>query len=110
MNYATNGTNYELIGIENQNGVDFYVVKTMEDSSESYDYFNKSTFLKEKTISISKRGEETIEKTNLFGDYKDVSGILFPHSMTMSVGEMTFSGKVSKMKINEKIDLKDFKE
>jgi hypothetical protein len=42
MNYATNGTNYELIGIENQNGVDFYVVKTMEDSSESYDYFNKS--------------------------------------------------------------------
>jgi zinc protease len=110
MNYATNGTNYELIGIENQNGVDFYVVKMVEDSSESYDYFNKSTFLKEKTISISKLGGETIEKTNLFGDYKDVSGILFPHSMTISVGEMTFSGKVSKMKINEKIDLKDFKE
>lgn len=110
LNYATNGINYDLIGIENQNGVDFYVVKMIEDSSESYDYFNKSTFLKEKSISISKQGGETIEKTNLFGDYKDVSGILFPHSMTMSVGEMTFSGKVSKMKINEKIDLKDFKE
>jgi hypothetical protein len=30
--------------------------------------------------------------------------------MSMSFGEMSFSGKVSKMVVNEKIDLKDFKE
>ncbi|MBM3185509.1 MAG: insulinase family protein [Bacteroidetes bacterium] len=110
MNYAKNGTNYDLIGVENQNGIDFYVVKTVEDSSESYDYFNKTTFLKEKSVSIRKQGDETIESTNVLGDYKDVGGILFPHSMSMSFGEMTFSGKVSKMVVNEKIDLKDFKD
>jgi predicted Zn-dependent peptidase len=110
LNYAKNGTNYDLIGIENQNGTDFYVVKTIEDSSESYDYFNKTTFLKEKSVSIRKQGEETVESTSVLGDYKDVGGILFPHSMSMSFGEMSFSGKVSKMVVNEKIDLKDFKE
>ncbi|MFY7943156.1 MAG: M16 family metallopeptidase, partial [Crocinitomicaceae bacterium] len=68
MNYATNGTNYDLIGIENQNGVDYYVVKTMEDSSETYDYYNKTTYLKEKTISIRKQGGETMETTNILGD------------------------------------------
>ncbi len=109
MNYATNGTNYDLIGIENQNGVDYYVVKTMEDSSETYDYYNKTTYLKEKTISIRKQGGETMETTNILGDYKDVSGILFPHSMSLTIGEMSLSGKVSKMIVNGKIDLKDFK-
>jgi predicted Zn-dependent peptidase len=110
MNYATNGTNYDLIGIENQNGVDYYVVKIMEDSSETYDYYNKTTYLKEKTISIRKQDGETIETTNILGDYKDVSGILFPHSMSLTIGEMSLSGKVSKMIVNGKIDLKDFKE
>jgi zinc protease len=110
MNYATNGTNYDLIGIENQNGVDYYVVKIMEDSSETYDYYNKTTYLKEKTISIRKQGGETMETTNILGDYKDVSGILFPHSMSLTIGEMSLSGKVSKMIVNGKIDLKDFKE
>jgi hypothetical protein len=110
LNYAKNGANYDLIGIENQDGIDYFVVKTIEDSSESYDYYNKTTFLKEKSVSIRKQGDETVETTSVLGDYKDVGGILFPHSMSMSFGEMTFSGKVSKMVVNEKIDLKDFKE
>jgi predicted Zn-dependent peptidase len=110
MTYVANNVNFELIGIENQNGIDFYVVKTIEDSSESYDYYNKTTFLKEKSVSIRKEGEETIETSSVLGDYKDVSGILFPHSMSLTVGEMSLSGKVSKMIVNGNIDLKDFKE
>ena len=108
MNYTTNGTNYDLIGIENQNGVDYYVVKTVEDSSESYDYYNKTNFLKEKSISIRKDGGETVETTSVLGDYKDVLGILFPHSISLTIGEMSLSGKVSKMVVNEKIDLNEF--
>ena len=110
MNYVANGTNYELVGIENQNGVDYYVVKSIEDSSESYDYYNKTTFLKEKSVSIRKQGEESIETTSVLGDYKAVSGILFPHNMSLTIGEMALSGKVTKMEVNGKIDLKDFKE
>ena len=61
-------------------------------------------------MSIRKEGEETIETSSVLGDYKDVSGILFPHSMSLTVGEMSLSGKVSKMIVNGNIDLKDFKE
>jgi predicted RNA-binding protein len=66
--------------------------------------------LKEKSVSIRKQGEETVETTSVLGDYKDVSGILFPHNMSLTIGEMALSGKVTKMEVNGKIDLKDFKE
>jgi predicted Zn-dependent peptidase len=110
MNYASNGTNFELIGIENQEGVDYYVVKCTDDSSETYDYYNKTTYLKEKTISIKNLGKETAESTSIIGDYKEVSGILFPNSIGITIGQMSLKGTVTKMSINSKIDLKDFKD
>jgi predicted Zn-dependent peptidase len=106
MNYKTNGTNYELTGIENDNGNDYYVLKLIDGENVSYDYYNTTTYLKEKSISIQKVGEETNESTTTYNDYKNVSGILFPHSLTISVGPMNLIGKVSKMELNGKIDLK----
>jgi hypothetical protein len=35
---------------------------------------------------------------------------MFPHSISLTVGQMSLAGKVSKMEVNGKIDLKDFKE
>ena len=110
INYKTNGTNYELTGIENDNGNDYYVLKLIDGENVSYDYYNTTTYLKEKSISIQKVGEETNESTTTYNDYKNVSGILFPHSLTISVGPMNLIGKVSKMELNGKIDLKSLKE
>jgi hypothetical protein len=110
MNYKTNGTNYELTGIENDNGNDYYVLKLIDGENVSYDYYNTSTYLKEKTISIQKIGEETKESTTTYNDCKNVSGFLFPHSINISVGPMNLIGKVSKMELNVKIDLKSLKE
>jgi hypothetical protein len=66
--------------------------------------------LKERSVAITKNGEETVETSTTLGDYKDVSGIMFPHSISLTVGQMSLAGKVSKMEVNGKIDLKDFKE
>jgi hypothetical protein len=66
--------------------------------------------LKERSVAITKNGEETVETSTTLGDYKDVSGIMFPHSISLTVGPMSLAGKVSKMEVNGKIDLKDFKE
>jgi hypothetical protein len=66
--------------------------------------------LKERSVAINKNGEETVETSTTLGDYKDVSGIMFPHSISLTVGQMSLAGKVSKMEVNGKIDLKDFKE
>lgn len=109
MGYVKNGMVFELVGIENVDGKDFYVIKTTDKSGESYDYYNTTTFLKEKTTSIRKQGEEVTETSSNLSDYKDVSGILFPHTISLTVGQMSLSGKVSQMTINGKVDLKDFK-
>lgn len=109
MYYATNGTNYEVTGIENLDGVEYYVIKITDKKGESYDYYNTKSFLKEKSITIQKEGEESVESSITLGDYKDVAGILFPHSQSISAGKMNLTGKVVKFEINAKVDLKDFK-
>jgi len=108
MNFVKNGLTHELVGIENMNGSDYYVMKTIDGKNESYDYFNKATFMKEQTINITTREGETVESTITYGDYKEVGGMKFAHTITQSVGPMVLSGTVTSMKVNGKIDMKIF--
>jgi hypothetical protein len=108
MNFVKNGLEHELTGIENINGVDYYVLKTVDGKNESFDYFNKTTFMKEKTINIMNRDGETMESTISYGDFKEVNGMKFAHSITQSVGPMVLSGTVTSLTVNGKIDLKIF--
>ncbi|MFM7662676.1 MAG: M16 family metallopeptidase [Bacteroidota bacterium] len=101
--------NYTLTGIENIDGKEMYVVKQIEDEEESFIYFNKTNFLKEKIVSIRKLGEETSETTISFGDYKDVGGFLFPHSTSIGFGTFLMTGKVTSIILNKKPDLSSFR-
>jgi zinc protease len=109
MNYATSGMTYEIVGIESLNGTDVYVLKLNDGSTESFDYYDTKTFMKVKSLSINKDGEEVTESTSLFSEYKDVNGLLFPHTVTISMGEMAFSGIVTSIVVNGKIDLSIYK-
>jgi len=109
MNYKTTGMTFELVGIENVDGVDLYVLKSTDGLNETFDYYDTKTFMKVKSFTISKVGEETQESTVLFSDYKDVNGLLFPHSVTMTMGEMSLSGKSTSITVNGKADLTPFK-
>ncbi len=109
LNYATNNTNYSLEGIQTENDTEYYVIKIVDGETESYDYFNRKTFLKEKSLTITKEGDKTNESTQVFGDYKEVNGLLFPHSLSMNMGPMILSGKVVKVEVNGKPDMKLFK-
>lgn len=109
LNYAKTGMTYELVGIENVDGTDMYVLKCNDGETQTFDYFDTKTFMKVKSISIQKNGEETVETTATYGDFKEVNGILFPHSMTLSVGEASFTGKTTSITVNGKTDLSTFK-
>ena len=109
MNYSSAQINYTLEGIQNENGKEFYVIKILDGNTESYDYYNRKTYLKEKSLSITKEGEKTRETTQIYGDFKEVNGILFPHSLAMNMGPMMLSGNVVKIEINGKPDMKLFK-
>jgi hypothetical protein len=109
MNYKTSGMTYELKGIENQNGTDFYVLFTTDGDKQQFDYFNTKTFLKAKSVIIQTQDGETSEQAISFGDYKDESGLLFAHTMNLMMGEMGLSGKIT-IEVNGKVDPKLFVE
>lgn len=109
MNYATIGMVYEIVGIENLDGKDVYVLKVNDGSTETFDYFDAKSFMKVKSLSIRKEGEETMETSATYGDYKDVNGLLFPHTVSIAMGEAAFSGKVTSIIVNGKADLKEYK-
>lgn len=101
INYATTGMKYELLGIENQNGTDMYVVKLHNGQNESYEYYNTSTYSKIKTLTITTSDEGAGDALVTYSDYKAVNGVMFPHKMVLSFGEVAFNGTVKSVVVNK---------
>ena len=108
MGYATNGMNYELIGIETIDDKEFYVLKTDDGESETFSYFEIETFMKVMILSIQSQEGETTETRISYSDFQEANGILFPMVMNMSIGEMTLAGKVISRSVNGKINMNLF--
>lgn len=109
LNYAKTSTPYELLGIEDQNGTQFYVVKVTEGSDITLEYYLKSNFLKYKTVKIGKTPEgEAYETSATYMDYKEVGGIMIAHKTSVGIGEMFLNGTVKSVEIN-KGSINDFK-
>lgn len=108
LNYGKNNVNYELLGIENQNGADLYVLKITKGENETYEYFNTKDCQKVKTLTITKQDGETIEAVRTYGDYKEVNGLLFPHKVSIMAGPMGLSGKATKIEVNKSIPASAF--
>lgn len=109
FDYVKNGVNYELMGIEEIEGTAYYVVKVKDDEGESFDFYNTKTFMKERSTAVRKQGEESTETSTVLSDFKFVDGMMFAHKISLTVGKMSLSGTVSKVTVNGKPDLKDFK-
>lgn len=110
VNFQANGVKYELKGIENQNGTDFYVLYTADGNKQQYDYFDTKTFLKSKSVTIQTEDGETMEQSISLSNYQAVNGILFPHAMNLMMGEMGMSGTITSIEVNGTIDPKTFTE
>ena len=109
LNYKANGMSYEIKGIENIDGQDCYVLYTTDGQAENYDYYTTNTFMKLRSTNLRKAGEELVETTTTFSDFKLVNGLIFAHTFNMSVGKMTLNGNVKTIEVNPKEVLpKDF--
>lgn len=109
LTYATSGMKVELIGIEEVNNTDAYVLKIIDGDKQSFDYYDTKNFMKIKSVSIQKEGEEVIEASRSFSDFKAVNGLLFPHKMTLMMGELGLEGKVITIEINGTVEESTFK-
>ncbi|MDG1146692.1 MAG: insulinase family protein [Crocinitomicaceae bacterium] len=109
INYATNGIKYELLGIEMKDGHSVYVLKIEDGTSETYDYFDKKTFYKIGSLSITTVEDETQETQETYSDYEENDGFMFPMTFSLSAGGANFTGKVTSITLNTKVDLSLFK-
>jgi hypothetical protein len=81
----------------------------MDGDKQSFDYYDTKTFMKIKSVSIQKEGDEVIEASRSFSDFKIINGLQFPHKMTLMMGELGLEGKVITIEINGKVDETTFK-
>jgi zinc protease len=109
MNYGASAMHYDVTGIEKKNGKDCYVMRLNDGKDISYEYFDKATFMKVATTSIQVSGENAVESTTSYSEYKETEGILFPTSYTIVTGDIIFKGKLVSRTFNADIDMEKFK-
>ena len=106
---STSAFKPEVVGIESENGKPFYVVKiAFGASGEVYHYYDKSTYLKAKTVKVMNQGGESSTTVIEYADYKSVNGVLMPQKTMLNAGPITFNITVETTEINGAVDLKDF--
>lgn len=108
-NYATSGMEYEVVGIETFNKKECYVLKLNDGKSISFDYFDRTSFLKIGSMSIESDGEQTQETTQTFANYTEMNGLMFPTVINVSTGQASLEGKVISRVINGEIDFAPYK-
>lgn len=109
MNYAKSGMGYEMLGIEDYDGKQCYVIKLTNGGTVTFEYFDKELYQKVASVMIVKEEGETQEISYTYGDYKEYNGFLFPETVNLSVSGMTLPGKVKSREMNAKVDIANFK-
>lgn len=102
VDYAAKGHKVEYMGTESVEGAPAHKLRVaLKNGNSSVMYFDADSFLKVKETSKRKvRGQE-VEIDTVYGDYKEVGGLLFPHSI-----EQGAVGQPQRQKIQmDKIEL-----
>lgn len=110
--YVSAGYKLNLKGIEEVSGENAYIVEVERpDGKKSTEYYSTKTSLKLREIASSEGPDGSpMTQTIDFSDYKSVSGILFPHSTTVTgVFPVPFKVTLTSVKVNEGIDESIFK-
>ena len=109
LGYTLNGMTFEIKGIETIDNKACYLLYTNDGTAENFDYYDAATYLKYKTISVRKEGEQTIETSITYNDYQNIDGYLFAQKYIINMGKMSFNAVVKSIQVNPKEVLpKDF--
>lgn len=110
-NYAALGYKLELLGIEKVNKKEAYKVKvTSPEGEASTEWYDVASGFKIQTMSTQDggpMGEMTVIGT--IGDYKDVNGIFYPHTLGQQMGPQEMEIKVEKIETNTGLKKSIFK-
>ncbi len=108
IDYEKKGHKIEFTGKDELEGTEVLKLKiTLKSGKVRTVFIDAETFIELKTVSIqkSKDGQE-ITMENIFGDYKPISGVMMPHSISMTAngqksGEILFDSIENNVKTDE---------
>ncbi|MFQ5708477.1 MAG: outer membrane lipoprotein carrier protein LolA [bacterium] len=111
VDYKEKGYKVELLGKEDMEGTDVYKLKlTLKNGDVEYVYLDSEYFIELKQITKTKRQGAEIEVATYFGDYKDVDGLMLPHSIESKIGDQTVNQiTVKEIALNVDVDDSLFK-
>lgn len=112
MDYKSKGHTAELLGKEKVEGADAYKVKlTLKNGVIRTFYIDAEHFLEIKEESKRKIRETEVDGETIYGDYKEVGGMMFPHSIDGGQKGNPQRQKlaVEKIEINVPLDAARFK-
>jgi hypothetical protein len=102
VDYKAKGHTVEMVGKEKVEGTDAYKLKvTLKNGDERYVFLEADSFMEIRNEGKRKIRGSDVEVEASFGDFKEVGGIIYPHSI-----EQNIKGNPQKQAITiEKIDL-----
>jgi hypothetical protein len=108
VDYAAKGHKLEYLGAESVEGSQAHKLKvTLKNGNSSVVYLDADSFLEVKSLSKRTiRGQE-MESEQVMGDYKEVGGLLFPHSLEMGMKGMPQRQKLQVEKIELDVAIDD---
>lgn len=84
MDYAAKGNKVELVGQEDVEGTPAWKLKvTSKEGNETFLLLDADSFLEIKAAAKRKVQGQEVEGETTFGNYQEVDGLLFPHSIEM---------------------------
>jgi outer membrane lipoprotein-sorting protein len=87
VNYEEKGHTVELVGTEEVDGTPAYKLKVNRaDGDVDYMYLDEEYYVEFKVDAQREIQGNEMTVSTVLGDYKEVDGLLFPHSMEMSFG------------------------
>ena len=107
LNYSEYGFAAELLGIENINGVEYYVIQYSNDEDSTLDtyYFEIESGLLRTSKNTTNSEGGTVTSTMEYNKYIDLGdGILFPLEVKTQSGPQSTTVRISTVEINTTID------
>jgi outer membrane lipoprotein-sorting protein len=111
LDYAQKGHKVALEGKETIDGTECYKIKlTQKDGDLEYHFFDTDSNALIMSRSFGKTGQmKGIEIESYFSDYKEINGLMIPHSQQQKIkGQLQSTLTLESVKLNENIDDKVF--
>ncbi|MCC1483293.1 insulinase family protein [Winogradskyella sp. E313] len=101
-------SNIALESLTAIDGTDVYKIKVTKGDKDSFSYYDAKTgFLVRTEVTNEAQGQSITTITD-FSNYKEVGGIMIPHTMKITTGPQVFTLDTTEVKINEGVTAEDF--